>query len=300
FEIFELSELSELITNFSSPSTGHTMNYDNIEIIYKADTDMKLRFKELLHILKCKSSLNKQLNSQSNYEIKTLIIQAYPQNRKSSGFHTKIDRLINETKEVTIELEDAKNEIFKLFTQGEINNDEIEKKNEAVVEEFIQSNRESILCTCNKASGVSKITNEMFKYGISEKLVNNMKPCIMRALINFYKNLKIIVFVDGQFSNTMKITRGVKQGGRLSPFLFSIYIDELSGRLDKNEAGFIVGNIKINSILYADDLILICNNILEMNRMLEITENYGKEYEIKFNPNKTNDIHAVFQSEDQL
>ncbi|CAF1051192.1 unnamed protein product [Brachionus calyciflorus] len=65
-------------------STGHTMDYDNIEIIDKADTDMKLRIKELLLILKRKPSLNKQLSSQSNYEIKTLIIQAYPQNRKSS------------------------------------------------------------------------------------------------------------------------------------------------------------------------------------------------------------------------
>jgi hypothetical protein len=35
--------------------------------------------KELLHILKEQRELNKQLNSQSEYEIKTLIIQAYPQ-----------------------------------------------------------------------------------------------------------------------------------------------------------------------------------------------------------------------------
>ncbi|CAF1151054.1 unnamed protein product [Brachionus calyciflorus] len=65
-------------------STEHTMDYGNIEIIDKADTDMKLPIKELLHILKRKPSLNKQLNSQSNYEIKTLIIQAYPQHRKTS------------------------------------------------------------------------------------------------------------------------------------------------------------------------------------------------------------------------
>ena len=38
----------------------------------------KLRMKELLHILKEQPELNKQLNSQSDYEIKTLIIQAYP------------------------------------------------------------------------------------------------------------------------------------------------------------------------------------------------------------------------------
>jgi hypothetical protein len=38
--------------------------------------------KELLHILKEQPELNQQLNSQSDYKIKTLIIQAYPQHRK--------------------------------------------------------------------------------------------------------------------------------------------------------------------------------------------------------------------------
>ena len=38
--------------------------------------------KELSHILKEQPELNEQLNSQSDYEIKTLIIHAYPHNRK--------------------------------------------------------------------------------------------------------------------------------------------------------------------------------------------------------------------------
>jgi hypothetical protein len=38
--------------------------------------------KELLNILKERPELNKQFNSQSDYEINTLIIQAYPQHRK--------------------------------------------------------------------------------------------------------------------------------------------------------------------------------------------------------------------------
>ena len=41
--------------------------------------------KELLHILQEKPELNKQLNSQSDYELKTLIIQAYIHNTESSN-----------------------------------------------------------------------------------------------------------------------------------------------------------------------------------------------------------------------
>ena len=59
----------------------HHMDYENIKIIDRASSDFKLRMKELLHILKTKPELNKQMNSQSKYEIKTLIIQAYEQHQ---------------------------------------------------------------------------------------------------------------------------------------------------------------------------------------------------------------------------
>jgi hypothetical protein len=59
------------------------MDYENIQVIDRASSNFKLRMKELLHILKEQPELNKQLNSQSDYEIKKLIIQAYPQHRKN-------------------------------------------------------------------------------------------------------------------------------------------------------------------------------------------------------------------------
>ena len=60
---------------------GHRVDFENVEILDSADNDLKLRIKELLHILTRKPELNKQLGSQSSFEIKTLLIQAYPQFR---------------------------------------------------------------------------------------------------------------------------------------------------------------------------------------------------------------------------
>ena len=57
---------------------GHTIAYDNVEILDRADSNFKLEIKELLHIVSKKPSLNKQLNSQSKFNIRTLIIAAYP------------------------------------------------------------------------------------------------------------------------------------------------------------------------------------------------------------------------------
>ena len=57
----------------------HHINFDNPEILDSADSDKKLQIKELLHIIHHKPSLNKVYNPQSKFNIKTLIIAAYPQ-----------------------------------------------------------------------------------------------------------------------------------------------------------------------------------------------------------------------------
>jgi hypothetical protein len=66
-------------------ATGHKIDYDGVKVVDNASTDFRVRIKELLHILKKKPELNKQLNSQSSYEIKTLIIKAYPQFRNKDN-----------------------------------------------------------------------------------------------------------------------------------------------------------------------------------------------------------------------
>ena len=57
---------------------GHLIEYEKIEILDTAETNFKLEIKELLQIIKHKPSLNRQLNLQSKYNIRTLIIAAYP------------------------------------------------------------------------------------------------------------------------------------------------------------------------------------------------------------------------------
>lgn len=63
----------------SQENQGHEIDWNNVEIVDRADNNLKLQVKELLHILKIKPTLNKQLNSQSNYDIKTIIVKAYQQ-----------------------------------------------------------------------------------------------------------------------------------------------------------------------------------------------------------------------------
>ena len=52
-------------------TTGHEIDFDNVEILDRADSIRKLELKEMLYIRKMKPTLNKQMES----ELFTLIIR---------------------------------------------------------------------------------------------------------------------------------------------------------------------------------------------------------------------------------
>ena len=58
-------------------NNSHIFDFSKVQVIDRTESDYMLKLLELQHIIKEKPLLNKQLNSQSNYEIKTLIIAAY-------------------------------------------------------------------------------------------------------------------------------------------------------------------------------------------------------------------------------
>ncbi len=58
-------------------------------------------------------------------------------------------------------------------------------------------------------------------------------------------------------SEAFAVSDGVKQGGVLSPVLFTVYVDELLQRLKACGMGCYIGNTFWGSFGYADDIILL-------------------------------------------
>ncbi len=71
---------------------GHVFGYDQVEVIDTGDSILKLRIKELLHILKEKPVLNRQLGTQSKYEVKTILILTYAQFKSGEEQEIEEDR----------------------------------------------------------------------------------------------------------------------------------------------------------------------------------------------------------------
>ena len=70
------------------------------------------------------------------------------------------------------------------------------------------------------------------------------------------------------FSDTFTVSNGASQGGILSPYLFSLYIDDLTHSLNTIKAGCYVGNHSLNYIMFADDICLFSPNLVGLQDLL--------------------------------
>ena len=75
-------------------------------------------------------------------------------------------------------------------------------------------------------------------------------------------------------SNSFNVTNGVCQSGVLSPQLFNVYIDGLSGILNRSTIAGSLGGKRINHLLYADDLCIISLSSAGLQQLLSICDQY--------------------------
>ena len=118
-------------------------------------------------------------------------------------------------------------------------------------------------------------------------LDRGMCPLTVRLLLNMYTKQKLQVKWNSHMSNTFDVTNGVRQGGVLSPLLFSVYVDELLEKLKSKGIGCSIDHIFTGALGYADDIILICPSVTALKDMIEICEDYAKDHNILFNGKKS-------------
>ena len=70
-------------------------------------------------------------------------------------------------------------------------------------------------------------------------------------------NIHVQIKWNSIISEKYGIANGVKQGGLLSPIIFSIYMDNLIKRLKDSNIGCKIGNNYVGVFCYADDLTLL-------------------------------------------
>jgi len=112
-------------------------------------------------------------------------------------------------------------------------------------------------------------------------------PVVCRFLVCFYTSQCIRVKWCNTLSQSCSILNGVKQGGVMSPILFSVYIDGLLCRLRDHGVGCRAEHVFLGAFAYADDLILLAPTLHATKSMLRVCEQYANEFNILFNATKS-------------
>ena len=92
------------------------------------------------------------------------------------------------------------------------------------------------------------------------------------------------------------ISNGVKQGGVMSPILFSLYFDQLISRLRHIGMGYHMNGLFTGVFIYADDITLLAPSRASLALMLKQCESLSRTHDILFNASKTK--YMVFKRRD--
>ncbi|CAF1093555.1 unnamed protein product, partial [Brachionus calyciflorus] len=158
------------------------------------------------------------------------------------------------------------------------------------LKELILFNRRKKKKTFVGTIDASKAFDKVNRTRLWVKMINLFEWFIVRAIKIYYSFSKVIVCVGDALSSIFNTTIGVKQGGPLSPLLFSIYLDELIDWLENVDIGVMFIDTIINCILFADDILVLADSEEDLNKLLEIVELYGQQNDLKFNHDKTHFI----------
>lgn len=130
-----------------------------------------------------------------------------------------------------------------------------------------------------------------------EKLtMHNINGKCLRFIQNMYKSIKSRVAVNNDISVFFPCLQGVRQGENLSPFLFTIFLNDLETYLFTNQASGVsidlnydelTTYLKVLILLFADDTVLFATTESELQYTLKLFEHYCEHMKLTVNVSKT-------------
>ena len=141
-------------------------------------------------------------------------------------------------------------------------------------------NKRSYLCFMDFSKAFDKVVRAILLHKLSEHLDLKHWGC----LYSYYNNSSIIVSNEGLRGKTIATTTGVKQGGPLSPKLFSIYVSAMIREFMTNHPHTTTG---CNIVLYADDTVIIQDSQEKLQHAIDDISKYCALHKIKINAGKT-------------
>ena len=121
---------------------------------------------------------------------------------------------------------------------------------------------------------------KLIKIGVRGKILN-----VMRGM---YSSVKSRVKYQNELSSEFECYLGVRQGECLSPFLFSMYINDIEDEFYLHGInGIEIDTIKVFLLLYADNITIFAETAEGLQEGLNLLSNYCTRWKLILNTDKT-------------
>ena len=152
-----------------------------------------------------------------------------------------------------------------------------------IVDHYLRNRSPVFVCFLDARKAFDRVNHWTLFNKLLRREVN---ADIVQLLVKWYETQKFHVLWGNTLSEGFSVTNGVRQGGILSPYLFNIYTDELSEKLDLSGVGCrYLGSV--NHLCYADDMVLLSPTPQGLQKMLDICTHYAGNHNILFNTKKS-------------
>ena len=153
-----------------------------------------------------------------------------------------------------------------------------------ITEYFTSQNSTVNLCSLD----ISKAFDRLSHYHLFNKLMDRNIPLSFIALLyNWYSKMETVVRWGAVFSHSVRLLAGVRQGSVLAPSLFSVFVDSLLLKLSACKLGCHIKGFCFNSIMYADDLLLLSLSISDLQKMINLCQSELSSLELTLNNSKS-------------
>ena len=121
---------------------------------------------------------------------------------------------------------------------------------------------------------------KLIRFGVRGKMLTIVQ--------SIYAKVKSRVKYNNELSNDFDCYLGVRQGESLSPFLFSMYINDIESEFyTSGVKGIDIGMIKLFLLLYADDITIFSETAEGLQQGLNVLEQYCLRWRLIVNTEKT-------------
>lgn len=154
----------------------------------------------------------------------------------------------------------------------------------SVIDYYVESGSTVNVCVLDVKKAFDKVNH----YGLFIKLMDREVPERLLSVLEYWYRCSRYCVKWGNVMSSLFCTEcGVRQGGVLSPALFSCYVDDVVKKINTVGYGCKIGLTHVNIFMYADDIILLSPSVFGLQQLVLCCEMELMNLDMSLNARKT-------------